>query len=178
MRPILIALTLSLCALRASAVPTPTRAVPGFAVNDLNGNRHTPQHLLGAWTVALAMTDKDIGPSVAAWWRRIEPISPAGVRLVNFVALDIVGIVPTDFLLSEARSQTPRHRWGDVWFSRDGSFGEQLGLPDSETPWVFIIDPRGRVGEAVHGFANVTEAERVVEAIRHLPTGPTVALRP
>ena len=64
---------------------------------------------------------------------------------MTLIALDLFGLIPTSTVLSEARSRTPRPQWAWVWLSRDGWLAETLALEDSETPWVFVIDPAGRV---------------------------------
>ncbi len=156
-------------ALAAHADPQPGRAFPSFAVDDLAGVRHTARDLQGRWTVALAMTDKDIGPNVTAWRRQIEGRVPAQTRVLNFVALDIFGLVATSTILSQARERAPRAMWETIWFSRDGAFAEQLGLADSETPWVFVIDPAGRVALSIHAEASAAGVARVLAAVGAAP---------
>ena len=149
----------------AWAVPQPGRALPAVSVTDLSGTRHTERELTGQWTVAFAMTDKDVGPNVTAWWRQIESRMPASTRVLYFVALDLFALVPTATVLSQAREATPRSRWHTVWFSRDGSFADQLGLPESETPWVFVLDPAGRVVESIHADVDAAGVARVLSAV-------------
>lgn len=55
--------------------------------------------------------------------------------------------------------------WETIWFSRDGSFAEQLGLDESETPWVFVVDPSGRVALSLHAEASPAGAARVLAAV-------------
>ena len=149
----------------ALAVPQPGRVVPSVSVNDLGGVHHTERDLTGQWTVVIAMTDKDVGPNLATWWRQIQGRVPEGTRMLSFVALDLFALVPTATVLSQARDATPRDAWHSVWFSRDGSFAQQLGLPESETPWVFVIDPSGRVVESIHANANPGGVARVLTAV-------------
>lgn len=149
----------------ASAVPLPGRAIPSVSVNDLGGRHHTERDLTGQWTIAFTMTDKDVGPGISAWWHQIEGRIPARTRMLSFVALDLFALVPTATILSQAREATPRSSWHTVWFSRDGSFAEQLGLPESETPWVFVIDPTGRVVESIHAHADPAGIARVLSAV-------------
>ncbi len=147
---------MALClSLPAWASPGVGRAFPAFAVDDIGRAAHTQRDLLGRWTVILAMTDKDIGPAVTAWYRRVEPLLPVGARTLTFAALDLFPLVPTATIMSEARGTSPRCRWGEVWLSRDGSLASSLGLAEDELPWVFVVDPSGRVVESIH--ANMTE---------------------
>lgn len=161
---LVMALALSIAAV-AWAVPRPGRALPAVSVTDLAGTRHTERDLTGQWTVAFAMTDKDVGANVTAWWRQIEGRVPPSTRLLTFVALDLFVLVPTATVVSQAREATPRSRWHTVWFSRDGSFADQLGLPESEIPWVFVLDPSGRVVESLHADVDAEGVARVVAAI-------------
>lgn len=166
MKPLALAASLFLAlSSNAFAVPQPGRALPSVSVNDLAGTRHTERDLAGHWTIAFAMTDKDVAPDLTAWWRQIEGRVPARTRLLSFVALDLFALVPTATVLSQARDAAPRASWPTVWFSRDGSFAEQLGLPESETPWVFVIDPSGRVVESIHASVDAAGVSRVLSAV-------------
>lgn len=159
----------------AFAVPLPGRVVPSVSVNDISGAHHTERDLTGQWTIAFTMTDKDVGPSLSAWWHQIENRVPARTRMLSFVALDLFALVPTATVISQAREATPRSMWHTVWLSRDGSFAEQLGLPESETPWVFVIDPTGRVVESIHADVDAAGVARVLSAVgaaRSASAGP------
>ena len=151
------------------AEPRVGQPMPAFAVDDLEGTRHTQRDLLGVYTVICTLTDKDIGDAVEAWWRPIEAGIPPGTPMLTFTALNIFGLVPTGTILSQARSRTPRSHWRTVWFSRDGSLAEQLGLPDSELPWVFVVDPNGRVLVSIHATLNPAGLARVIESIPRAP---------
>ena len=153
----------------ANGQPRVGQPIPTFAVNDLEGTRHTQSDLLGRYTVICAMTDKDIGPALEAWWRPLEIAVPPGTPMLTFTALDIFGLVPTETILSQARERTPRGHWNRVWFSRDGSLAEQLSLGDSEIPWVFVVDPRGRVLASVHANFSPANLARVVSVIPRAP---------
>jgi hypothetical protein len=65
-----------------------------------------------------------------------------------------------------------------VWFSRDGSLAEQLGLGDSETPWVFVVDPRGRVLASVHAAFSPANLSRVISVIPRSPTASDAGVAP
>lgn len=161
-RVTVLAMALSSTAL---AEPQPGRAMPAVSVNDLSGTHHTERDLTGQWTIAFAMTDKDCGDAVGRWFQLVRPQVPAATRMLTFVAIDLFPLVPTSTVLSQAREATPRNAWSTVWFSRDGSFAEQLGLPESETPWVFVIDPTGRVVESIHASASAAGVARVAAAL-------------
>lgn len=149
----------------AFSVPSPGRSVPRFQVDDLSGARRSDQDLQGRWTVAVAISDKDAGEAMRAWWGVLESRLPRAVQRVSLVSIDIFGLVPTSTIVGRARDETPRARWGSVWLARDGSLAEQLGLPESETPWVFVIAPDGRVTASIHGAASAGLAEQVVTAL-------------
>lgn len=167
--PLLVAATAVLFASVALADPQPGRAFPSFSVDDLAGTRHTERDLQGRWTVAFAMTDKDIGPNVTAWRRQVEGRVPAQTRILNFVALDIFGLVATSTIVSQARERAPRAMWPVIWFSRNGDFAEQMGLGDSETPWVFVVDPAGRVALSIHAEVSPAGVARVLAAVGAVP---------
>ena len=103
MRRFLILLILLLAIpLPGGTEPRAGLAMPTFRVDDLEGTHHSQRDLLGTYTVICAMTDKDIGDALEAWWRPIEAGIPAGTRLLSFTALNIFPIVPTDTIVSQA----------------------------------------------------------------------------
>lgn len=150
--------------LAAHADPQPGRAFPTFAVNDLAGNSHTQRDLAGRWTVLFVMSDKDTHPAISPWYRRVRQGAPEA-RLITMAALDLFPLIPTATVVSQARDNTPRARWSEVWLSRDGSLAASLGLPESEIPWVFVVSPAGRVVEAVHGTVDDASVARVLAAL-------------
>ena len=93
------------------------------------------------------MTDKDVGPNLAAWWQQLQSRVPGGTRMVSFVALDLFAMVSTATVLSQARDATPRDAWNSVWFCRDGSFAEQLAYwrTASGEEVDFVIETEGRL---------------------------------
>lgn len=169
-RLLILFVTLLSAASSGFAEPRAGQPMPAFSVNDLEGTRHTQRDLLGSYTVICTLTDKDSGPAVEAWWRPLEIAIPAGTPMLTFTALDIFGLVPTGTILSQARERTPRPQWRQVWFSRDGSLAESLGLESDETPWVFVVDPRGRVVVSIHAAFSAAGLARVVGAIPRAPT--------
>lgn len=149
----------------AQASPAVGAPMPSFTVSDLNGTRHTERDLVGRWTVVLAMTDKDVGDDLTAWWRRLETVVPPNTRMLTFAALNLFPLIATDTIVGQARDATPRPRWGTVWLSRDGSFARSLGLPEVEMPWVYVINPEGRVVAVAHERVNDAAVRRLVSAI-------------
>ena len=144
----------------AWATPQVGQAVPPFTVNDLTGVARTQRDLTGQYTVAFVMSDKDAGDAVSAWNRRMRVATP-GARIITLVALDLFPLLLTSTLVSRVQGTTPRSRWTEVWFSRDGSLATSLGLPETETPWVWVIDPSGRVVESVHlSLIHISEPTR------------------
>ncbi len=45
------------------------------------------------------------------------------------------------------------------------SLARSLVLPESEVPWVFVLDPSGRVVASAHALFNRTDLTRLVAAI-------------
>ncbi len=158
-----------LFACSALAAPRPGPAMPSFSVGDLEGRTHTERDLVGGWSVVIVITDKDSGPAVHAWFERALLSLPPSVRVVSMAALDLFPLIPTATILGRARSDAPRHRWSSIWVSRDGSLATSLGLEDSEDPWVFVLDPRGRVIEVVHAPVDEAGIARVRAALREAP---------
>ena len=156
-----LAMSLSLV---ASAEPRRGASIPSFTVDDIAGAPHTQRDLTGGWSVLFVMTDKDTHPHVGPWYHRVHRAAP-GARLVTMAALDLFALVPTSTIVSQARENTPRNGWGNVWLSRDGSLAHSLGLPESEVPWVIVVSPAGRVVEIVHSTLNDESFARVAAAL-------------
>lgn len=151
----------------ASAEPRVGQAIPPFAVDDLEGQRRTARDLLGGYTVVFAMTDLDARDPLAAWRRPLQAAVPPGTRMVTLRAFNLFALIPDVVAWSRARTRTPRAQWGAVWLSIDGSLARSLGLPESETPWVFVVDPGGRVLASAHAQCNPADLARLVAAIPH-----------
>ncbi len=165
MRTVLFAFALLVSAPSfAWAEPLAGHAFPSFSVDDIAGTTHTQRDLTGRVSVLLVMTDKDTGPAMTAWYRRISTAAPTA-RVLSVVAVSLFPLIPTATVISQARDATPRHRWSEVWLSRNGSLAESLGLPESETPWVYVVDASGRVVEAVHAPADDAGLARITAAL-------------
>jgi len=164
--PWLAGVALAVCAaLPAHAAPRPGSSVPAFRVEDLEGNVHTERDLTRTWSVVVAITDKDSGPAVHAWFQRGLLGMPSSVQVVSMAALNIFPLVPTATIVGAARSDAPRARWRTIWVSRDGSLNRALDLGDDEDPWVFVVDPGGRVVEVVHAPVDDAAMARVRGAL-------------
>ncbi|MEZ4411057.1 MAG: hypothetical protein R3A52_31940 [Polyangiales bacterium] len=164
MKPLRLALVVSTLALApaAHALPPVGGAMPSFAVNDIAGTRHTQADLLGHWSVALVMTDKDAREILSAWFHRLRGPVGQRARMYTFAALDLFALVPTASVMSEARDSTPRAQWSSVWLSRDGSLRRSLGLPEDETPWVVVVRPDGHIALTLHEPATDAGVARVL----------------
>lgn len=147
------------------SVPTLGATLTAFSVTDVTGRRHSSTELVGQPTLVLVMTDCDADAPMRAWSTTADRRLPPTVRRVQFVALDLAFIVPTDLARSMARGRSPERTWRDTWFDRDGSFRVTLGLPESETPWAIALDPHGRITAIVHTQATSPAAERVWAAL-------------
>lgn len=160
------ALALAMCGgPSAHAAPRPGIPVPTFRVEDLDGRVHTERDLMRTWSVVVAITDKDSGPAVHAWFERGLLGMPSSVQVVSMAALNIIPLVPTAAIVGAARADAPRHRWRTIWVSRDGSLNRALDLGDGEDPWVFVVNPDGRVVEVVHAPADELGMARVRRAL-------------
>ncbi len=155
--------------LGAHASPRPGQMVPSFSVNDLEGRAHTERELTGAWSVVIAITDKDSGPAVRAWFDRVLLRLPPTVRVVSMAALDLFPLIPTSMIEGRARADAPRHRWRSIWVSRDGSLATSLGLSEDEEPWLFVVDPSGRVTETLHSNVDDEGVARIRRAVGVTP---------
>lgn len=164
-RAVIALLTCVFASTTARAVPEPGRAMPTLSARDLRGEAHSEREFNGHWTVAIAVTDKDIGPLVDAWWRALDAQMPHHVRRVSLVALDLFGMIPTSLVFSEAREAAPASRWSSIWLCRDGTLARQLDAPESETPWVLVVDPDGRVAARIHATVSADGVARVLQSI-------------
>lgn len=145
--------------------PALGRQLPTFTVADVTGQRHGSGELVGRPALVLVMTDSDADVSMRAWSAAADRRLRAGVRRVQFVALDLAVIIPTDLARSIARGRSPEPTWRDTWLGRDGAFRVALGLPESETPWAIVLDADGRVTAMVHAEVTSPEAERIWDTL-------------
>jgi predicted transcriptional regulator len=154
-----------LAASTAGAVPRPGEPIPEFTTRDLLDRPRQSRELVGRPTLLVVITDKDGGDEMQKWFDAAKTRVPASVHRASILTLKVPFFVSADTVRGKAREKVPRVFWADTWVDKNGAMGKALGLATSATPYVFVLDARGRVVAAVHGTADAREAQAVWAAL-------------
>jgi hypothetical protein len=156
--------------LGACVTPRVGETVPPFVMRDLTGAVRTQRDLTGVWQVCLLAGDDDALKAVADWFHRLRIAAP-GVPIMTLLATDLFAFLPTSSLVNDLRESTPRHRWREVWVARDGLLVGSLSIFDTDVPWVWVVDPQGRVAESLYGDVSPAGLGRVLSALPRAARG-------
>jgi hypothetical protein len=159
--PLLAAsLALPRSALAAPAVGAP---FPHFTVRALDDHPRTERDLRGRRSLVVVMTGTGAERDMAQWLNAAEARLGRGLgNVYSFVALRMGFYVLDGMLRGESRRRSPRYRWPYLYIDRDGTFQQQLGLPDGQSvPWVYVVETSGIVSVAMHGGVSHPAAAQV-----------------
>ncbi len=149
----------------ALGFPQVGAAFPPFEVRDLNGTQHHSRELVGRPTLILLATDTDADAAMRAWGEVAERRLPAGAQRVTVLAFDLAVFIPTATARSMARDRVTQRLWATSWFDSSGDLRPAIGVPESEVPFAFVLDARGRLVWGVQCAASNPAAERIWRAL-------------
>ena len=149
----------------ALGFPQGGAAFPAFEVRDLTGRSHQSRELLGRPTLILLASDTDADRAMRAWGDAAERRLPAGAQRVTVLAFDLAVFIPTATARSMARDRVPQRLWATSWFDSSGDLRPTIGVPESEVPYAFVLDARGRLVWGVQCAATDPAAERIWRAL-------------
>jgi hypothetical protein len=150
---------------RAEAIPQVGSQFPAFSASDVTGQQHHSRELVGHVSLVMVGTDSDVGDALRAWGSVADRRLPANAQRVIVMALDLAVIVPTALARSQARDGTPHHLWHLSWMDIGGTLRPTIGIPESEVPWIFVVDASGRVVANAHCAASDAGAAPIWRAL-------------
>jgi hypothetical protein len=148
---------------RALALPRLGEGLPPVSAPDLTGQIHSTRELVGHRTLVVAITDKNAGPAVRAWYAAADRRVPATVARQSLVSIHLPFFISTAYAEGKAREQTPPQYWHATLLDR-GDLAARLGLDSGEVPDVFVLDENGRVVAAVHAPVDSPRASEIWNA--------------
>ncbi len=151
----------------AGAAPRQGAAFPAFRADNLEGNERTQTDLRGRQTFVVVVTSPAAADSMTPWVRAAQARYPdKQLRRVVFLALGLSGLVPAFLVRDKARGKVPRAYWKDTFVDAHGALAEQLGVETgSDSPLVYVLDPRGRVKAAARGALSEKTAAPIWAAV-------------
>ncbi len=155
----------ALVAARALGAPEAGVALPSLRASDVTGAPHQLEDLIDGPTLLVAITDRDGGDAMRAWFGAADARAPH----VNRVAIISIGkpfFVSDAYARSKARQEVPRRAWHASLMDTDHALARTLGLEGGATPYAFAIDGGGRVLAVVHGSVDDPRADQVWSALR------------
>jgi hypothetical protein len=147
----------------ALAVPRPGERFPRVTAEDLTGQVHSTDELLGRRAFVVALTSRDAANAARAWYLAAEAQIPANVARQSLVSLHLPFFISTPYAQGKAREQVPRQHWQATLLDR-GSMAKELGLEGDKVPYVFVLDETGRVVAAVHATVDSPQAREIWNA--------------
>lgn len=149
----------------ALGFPQVGAAFPTFTVRDLSGQSHHSRELVGRPTLILLASDTDADRAMRAWGDAAERRLPSGAQRVTVLAFDLAVFIPAAAARSMARDRVPQRLWATSWFDSGGDLRPAIGVPESEVPFAFVLDARGRVVWGVQCAVTDPAAERIWRAL-------------
>jgi hypothetical protein len=147
------------------ATPQVGARLPEFEAVDLTGQRHRSQELVGRPTLVIAATDVDADVPMRAWGAATDRRLPPGAGRVVILAFDLAFFIPSATARNMARDRSPPSLWSNSWFDSTGRLRVAAGLPESEVPFAFVLDPSGRIVASAHSAVDAPEAEAIWRAL-------------
>ncbi len=117
--------------------------------------------LRGEPSLVVIITDRGAVGHARAWWNAAETRLPHGVQRLSIASIGVPFFVSTDLARREARKNVPREHWHDTLLDTHHDLARELGLEPSNLPWVFVLDPSGRIVALVHTHVDSPDAARI-----------------
>ena len=152
-------------ALTALAVPAPGEQLPRILALDVNGTEHRLRDLLGPGpTLLVAITDRDAGDAMQAWFDEADRRAPKAQRL-SVISVGVPFFVSDDYARAKAREKVPEKWRSRSLFDSEKGMAKALGLGSDEKPWAFVVDPGGKVLARAHGAPDDPAAAAIWDAL-------------
>ncbi len=149
---------------RGAGAPNAGAALPSLRAADVTGAPHRLQDLIHGPTLLVAITDRDGGDAMRAWFDAANTRAP-GANRVSIISIGKPFFVSDDYARSKARREVPRRAWRTSLMDTDHSMANALGLEQGSVPYAFAIDGDGTVLAVVHGPVADPRAQQVWSAL-------------
>jgi hypothetical protein len=167
-RAVVSTVPLVMLAATAQAVPRTGERFPSVTAEDLTGQVHSTDELVGRRAFVVAITTPGAGNAARGWLVAAEAQIPSNVARQSLVSLHLPFFISTPYALGKAREQVPRQHWQATLLDR-GNMAKQLGLGNDKVPYIFVLDETGRVVAAVHATVDAPQAAEIWNAIAAPP---------
>lgn len=150
----------------ALAAPTLGERFPALQAKDVAGNPQRFTELLGKGpTLVVAITERGGSDAMRAWFDAAGSRGLSDERRISLLSLDLSFLVTDDYARSKAREEIPERFWKRSLMDKNGSMAKQLRLEKSETPWVWVVAPDGKILATAHGTPDQAEASAIWKAL-------------
>jgi hypothetical protein len=165
--PVLLLLLALLVPGRGSAAPRVGSGLPSLVAGDVTGQPQHLRELIRGPTLLVAITDRDAGDAMRAWFDAADARAPRANR-VALISIGTPFFVSDGYARSRARERVPRSQWHASLLDTDHSMAQQLGLQEDERPYAFAVSGDGRVLAVVHGRPEGPRARQLWSALDEL----------
>jgi hypothetical protein len=149
---------------RGVAAPDVGAALPSLNASDVTGEQRTLAELVRGPTLLVAITDRDGGDALKAWFDAANTRGHQASR-VAVISIGKPFFVSDDYARSRARERIPRGAWHSSLFDTNHAMANALGLEESAVPYAFAISGDGRVLAVIHRTADDPQAARIWNAL-------------
>lgn len=152
----------------ALAIPSAGETLPSIKAPDVTEAPRDLQALLAQskeLTLVVAITDRDAGDEMRAWYEKADEMAKESNR-ISIISINVPFYVSDEYARSKARAQVPPRWESQTLMDTDEKMAKMLGMKESKTPYVFVVNPQGKVLASVHAKAGSPEAAQIWQALK------------
>lgn len=164
MEPALLALASLLLAGRGAAAPEVGATLPPVEARDVTGQPRRLQELIRGPTLLVAITERDSGDALQAWFDAADRRAPRANR-VSIISIGVPFFVGDEYARGQARERVPAAWRHASLFDKDHAMARALGLREDGLPYAFAVSGDARILAVAHGRPGDPDAERVWTAL-------------
>lgn len=152
----------------ALAFPGAGETLPAIHAPDVTEAPRDLQSLLAQTkelTLVVAITDRDAGDEMRAWYEKADEVAKESNR-ISIISINIPFYVSDEYARSKARAQVPPRWESQTLMDTDQKMAKKLGMKQSKTPYVFVVNQQGTVLASVHARVGAPEATQIWQALK------------
>ena len=153
----------------AAAAPPGSR-LPPFQATSLAGQTVTASQLLGQPAVLIVTPSKAAAEDTRQWANALrENLDERSIRIRDVLAIDLPFFISESDAISRAKEKIPARYHDQTWLLDQPNLENALDIPtESESAYVFVLDPKGVVVARVEGRPTPERVAEVRSAIEGL----------
>jgi len=168
---VLSLLCLWLIADRSAAAPEAGATLPSLTARDVLGQSHRLEDLIRGPTLLVAITDRNAGDAMQAWFDAANTRAPQANR-VSIISVETPFFIGDEYGRSKARERVPGPFRHASLFDKNHAMARALDLHDDHLPYAFAVSGDDHVLAVVHGMPGDPGAKRLWAALERSKSHP------